>query len=55
MSDPMSTLMDLADEDLRAGANDIVDAWLAALPEPSSGKPRSSDLLAGYRALARAA
>jgi len=47
--------MDLADEDLRAGANDIVDAWLAALPEPSSGKPRSSDLLAGYRALARAA
>jgi signal transduction histidine kinase len=55
MSDPMSTLMDLADEDLRAGADDIVDAWLAALPEPSSGRPRSSDLLAGYRALARAA
>jgi signal transduction histidine kinase len=55
MSDPMSTLMDLADEDIRAGADDIVDAWLAALPEPSRGRPRSSALLAGYRALARAA
>jgi signal transduction histidine kinase len=55
MSDPMSTLMDLADEDVRAGTDDIVEAWLAALPERSSGRPRSSALLTGYRALARAA